>query len=103
MWVDAVITASPPIHPSRFDHFMRSSAVVAFQKRNELYNIVYPAGVTAMNLYQFARQFKKPVWEKLDYDKVEQTQITNRGEYNEVCTYARSSRKALIRFYRLVP
>lgn len=38
-----------------------------------------------MNLYQFARQFKKPVWEKLDYNEVKQTHITNRQEYGKVC------------------
>lgn len=54
------------------------------QTRQQLYNIVYPAGVTMMNIYQYARQFKKAVWEKLDYAEVKQTGITNIEEYNNV-------------------
>ncbi|XP_003743442.2 gastric triacylglycerol lipase [Galendromus occidentalis] len=53
------------------------------QTREALYNIHNPAGVTAMNLYQFARQFGKSVWEKMDYDEVAQTGKTNMQEYGK--------------------
>ncbi|OQR75744.1 gastric triacylglycerol lipase-like [Tropilaelaps mercedesae] len=54
--------------------------------RFPVYISKYPAGVTVMNMYQFARQYKKDPWTKMDYEEVKQTGILNVNEYNQVRT-----------------
>lgn len=49
-----------------------------------LYFSKYPAGVTIMNSYLFARQLGRDPWTKMDYDEAHRTGLTNRGEYNQV-------------------
>ena len=49
-----------------------------------LYLSKYPAGVTMMNSYLFARQLGKNQWTKMDYDEARRTGLTNLAEYNQV-------------------
>lgn len=49
-----------------------------------LYFSKYPAGVTVMNSYLFARQYQRDQWTKMDYDDARLTGFTNLAEYNQV-------------------
>ena len=56
----------------------------SLKERMALYFSKYPAGVTIMNSYLFARQLNKDQWAKMDYDDAHRTGLTNLGEYNQV-------------------
>lgn len=40
---------------------------------------------TFMPHYNFAFQIRNDVWSKIDYDELDQTGLTNQGEYGMVC------------------
>lgn len=50
-----------------------------------------------MNLYQFSRQYGKAHWEKMDYDELPGSKITNMEEYGQVCDRFSSASMILTR------